>query len=324
VKAIQLTGLGGFDSLRLVEIDRPKPAANEILVEIRAAGINFAELEMTKGRYQASQKLPFTMGFEGAGVVVEAGSEVTLLRTGDKVTTIVSSGSYAEYATANAAFAIPIPNEISFAEATTIPVQGLSAHALLTLAAKPQPHESVLIQSAAGGVGVFLVQLAKLMGVNKVIALVGSREKLDLVKELGADVVVNYNNGDWAARVREATQGKGVDVVLESASGKIGEESFKLLAPFGRVVLFGAQNAHDVLPNERVRQLIFQNQSITGFNFPSLRPEQIAASVAALLELIGKGKLRLFANHTFPLTDVKKAFQTISERGTTGKVVLVP
>ena len=324
MKAIQLTGLEGFDSLRLVEIDRPKPAVNEILVEIRAAGINFAELEMTKGRYQASQKLPFTMGFEGAGVVVEAGSEAKHLRIGDKVTTIVSSGSYAEYATANASFAIPIPGGISFAEATAIPVQGLSAHALLTLAAKPQPHESVLIQSAAGGVGVFLVQLAKLMGVNKVIALAGSREKLDLVKELGADVVINYNEENWAARVREATQGKGVDVVLESASGRIGEESFKLLAPFGRIVLFGAQNAHDTLSNERVRQLIFQNQSVTGFNFPSLRPEQIGVSVAALLEFIGKGKLRLFANHTFPLTDVKKAFQTISERQTTGKVVLVP
>src|SRR5215475_10512960 len=157
--------------MRLAELERPKPAANEILIEIRTAGVNFAELEMTKGRYQASQKLPFTMGFEGAGVVVETGREVRNFQIGDKVTSIVSSGSYAEYATANAGFAIPIMDGISFAEAATIPVQGLSAHALLTLAAKPQPNESVLIQSAAGGVGVFLVQLAKLLGVKQVIAL---------------------------------------------------------------------------------------------------------------------------------------------------------
>ena len=256
--------------------------------------------------------------------MVETGAEVKHIKIGDKVTSIVASGSYTEYATANAAFAIPISNGISFAEATTIPIQGLSAYTLLHLAAKPRPEESLLIQAAAGGVGVFLVQLAKLMGVRRVIALASSSEKLELLKRLGADVAVDYSRPDWPLRVHEATGGKGVDIVLESVSGEIGEESFQLLAPFGRVVMFGAQNAHDTLPNERVRQLIFQNQSITGFNFPSLRPEQIGAAVPALLELISQGKLQLFANHVFPLRDVKKAFQAIADRSTTGKVVLVP
>jgi NADPH2:quinone reductase len=117
MKAIQLSGLEGFDSLRVVELDRPKPGANEILIEVRAAGINFAELEMMRGRYQAFKKLPFTMGFEAAGVIVEVGSQVKHLKVGDNVTSLVSSGGYAEYATADAGAAIPIPIGVSFAKA---------------------------------------------------------------------------------------------------------------------------------------------------------------------------------------------------------------
>jgi len=230
MKAIQLTGYKGFESMQLFEVEKPKPAANEVLLEVKAAGVNFAELELTKGRYRIPKEPPFIMGFEAAGVVVELGARVKNLKVGDRITSLVSTGGYAEYATADATVAIPIPEGISFNEAATIPVQGLSAHALLKLAAKPQASETLLVQSAAGGVGLYLVQLAKIMGVRRLIALASSKEKLEVLTGLGADVAINYTTKQWTDQVREATEGKGVDVILESASGEVGDQSFKLLS----------------------------------------------------------------------------------------------
>lgn len=324
MKAIELSGLEGFKSLRVVEVDVPKPQANQVLIQVKAAGINFAELELTWGKYPALKPLPYILGFEAAGIIAEVGSAVKNLKVGDKVTAIVSSGGYAEYATANADATIPIPTGISFAEASTIPVQGISAYALLRFAAKPQAHETILIQAAAGGVGLFLVQLAKNSGVRQIIALASAQEKLDLVKSLGADVAINYSKDNWPDLVRKATGGRGVDIVLEQASGTVGEESFELIAPFGRVVYFGAKNIHDTLSSEKIRQLIYKNQSLIGFNIPTLRPEQIGECVPEVLSSIAQGKLKLFANTAFPLAEVKQAFEALANRHTIGKVVLTP
>ncbi len=322
MKAIQLTGYKGFESMQLFEVEKPKPAANEVLLEVKAAGVNFAELELTKGRYRIPKEPPFIMGFEAAGVVVELGARVKNLKVGDRITSLVSTGGYAEFATADATVAIPIPEGISFNEAATIPVQGLSAYALLKLAAKPQASETLLVQSAAGGVGLYLVQLAKIMGVRRLIALASSKEKLDVLTGLGADVAINYTTKQWTDQVREATEGKGVDVILESASGEVGDQSFKLLAPFGRIVVFGARNIHDTISPEKVQQLIYKNQSVMGFNVPSLKPEQIAEYVPPLLRLISERKVKLFATNLFPLTEVERAFEALESRRTIGKVVL--
>lgn len=324
MKAIELTGLKGFESLRVVEADKPKPGPNQVLIEVKAAGINFAELELTKGKYPALKPLPYILGFEAAGIVAELGSQVKRISVGDKITAIASSGGFADYATADANSVIPIPHGISFAEASTIPIHGLSAYALLKFAAKPQSHETILIQAAAGGVGLYLVQLAKIMGAKQVIALASSKEKLDLAKSLGADAVIDYSEKSWPTQVREVTGGKGADIVLEAASGEVGAESFKLVAPFGRVVLFGAKNIHDTISPEKIQQLIYKNQTMIGFNVPSLRPEQIAECVPDLLKLISQGRIKLFANTTFPLVEVRKAFEAVANRQTIGKVVLTP
>lgn len=325
MKAVQLNGFEGFDSLRIVHVEKPEPGDTEVLISVQAAGINFAELELTHGRYPAVKPLPFVMGFEAAGAVVAIGSKVNSVRVGDRVTAIVTSGGYAEFATAEASFCIPIPNGISFAEATTIPIQGLSAYAMLKLAAKPRPGESVLIQAAAGGVGLYLVQLAKLMGFGKVVALASSKPKLELLRSLGVDAAIDYSVPGWAEQVREALGGAaGADVVLEAASGAVGAESLQLVAPFGRAVMFGSRNIHDTLLPAQVRRLIQGNQALIGFNFPSLRPEQIGPCVPELMDLIARGKVKLFAPNSFPLEEVKPAFEALSSRRTIGKVVLTP
>lgn len=324
MKAVELSGYEGLDDLRVVDVPKPKVAAHECLIEVKATGINFAELELTRGRYRIGKEPPFIMGFEAAGVVREIGETVKNLKIGDRVATIVSSGGYAEYAAAPAEMAIPIPEGVGFAEATTIPIQGLTAHLLLTQVAKVQPTESVLIQAAAGGVGTYLVQLAKIIGVQKVIALVGSQDKVRFVESLGADVVVDTSRGDWADRVRAATEGRGVDLLLEAASGEFGKQSFRLLAPFGRMVVFGARNVHDTFGPEQIQQLIYNNQTITAFNVPSYKPEKIVASIGPLLSLIASGKLKLFASIQFTLHEVKQAFEALASRKTVGKVVLIP
>ena len=212
----------------------------------------------------------------------------------------------------------------SFAEATSITVQGLTAYTMLKVAARLQLHESILIQAAAGGVGVFLVQLAKILGAGQIIALASSPAKLNLVKDLGADVAISYTEAGWPDRVREATGGRGVDIVLEAVSGEIGDECFRLAAPFGRVVFFGAKNIHDTLFSDKIQQLIRKNQSVIGFNLPTLRPEQIAEHVPGLLALVAEGRIKLIAQNAFALGEVRKAFEALSSRNTVGKVVLVP
>jgi NADPH:quinone reductase len=324
MKAIELSGYNGFESLRVIDARQPKPAVNEILIEVKAAGVNFAELELTKGRYKIPKSPPFVMGFEAAGVVVEVGSQVQHVRVGDRVTSIVSSGGYAEYATADASAVIPIPPGISFAEATTIPVQGVSAYCLLKYGANLKPTDSVLIQAAAGGVGLYLVQLAKIFGVGKVIALASSSEKLNLLRSLGVDMAIDYTEPSWPDKVSEATQGIGVDVVLEAASGGVGKESLKLAAPSGRIVMFGARNVHDTFSPEIIQQLIYKNQTLRGFNLPSVPRQQIAECIPHLLEFITHNKVRLFANTSYPLAEARAAFQALEGRSTIGKVVLIP
>jgi NADPH:quinone reductase len=324
MKAVHLTGTEGFSSLRLAEVEKPTPSPTEILIEVKATGLNFAEVQQTRGLYPVGKPFPFVMGFEAAGIVAALGSEVTSFSIGQRVAAIVSSGGFADYATTDAGAAFPIPAAVSFAEATSIVVQGLSAYALLKLAAKPQPTDTVLVQSAAGGVGLFLVQLLKIMGVKQVIALAGSDDKLAFVKDLGADTVINYSKPDWAAKALKATGGRGVDLVLEAASGEIGGQSFKLLAPFGREVMYGAQNMYDTFTSEQVTQLIVKQQSVIGFNITSTPQSQLAACLSELLPLVADGKLKMHVGASFPLAEFASAFEALASRKTIGKVVMLP
>lgn len=324
MRAVELEGLDGPDSLKLVDIEQPTPGPGEVLIRVEAAGVNFADVEITRGRYPATLPLPYVIGFETAGVVTEVGAGVEHLHVGDRVAAVGGSGGYAEYAAVDAASVIRIPPALSFAEATTITIQGVTAYALLKFAARIQPGETILIQAAAGGVGLFLVQLAKILGAGKVIALAGSCDKLELVRSLGADVAVNYRESNWADRVRAATGDAGVDIVLESVAGAVGDESSQLLKPFGRTVVFGAQNAHEPISAERVRQLMHDGQSIVGFHVRGLRPDQFGECVSSLFDLLNQGRLRLFANVAYPLEEARKALEAIASRNTIGKVVLVP
>ncbi len=321
MKAIQLTGFNGVESLELVTIPIPKLQEDEVLIKVKAAGINYAEVEQIQGNYLTfGKELPFVMGFEVAGEIIEIGTNVKNAAVGDKVTGFSVSGGFAEYSTAKADSLIPIPAGLTYGQATTIPIQGMTAYTMLKYLVLPTAPESILIQAAAGGVGLYLVQLAKHFGIKKVIALASSEDKLALVKSLGADVVINYSSADWSEQIKEATDGKGVDVVLQMLLGKIGEESFKLAAPNGKIILFGSKNYNDTISTEQIRQLIWQNQTLTGFANPALPIEKIAESLPEFVTIISSGKIKIFADHEYKIEEAKEAFEALASRKTIGKV----
>ena len=192
MKAIEVTKSGGPDVLQIVEKPRPEPGPGQILVEVKAAGINFADIMAREGMYPAAPPPPFVLGMEAAGIVAAVGEGVTNFKSGDRAAAIVPTGGYAEYALADAATAAPVPDALGFPEATALLIQGLTAHGLLTRAVPEIKGKSVLISAAAGGVGSLAIQVAKLLGAGTVIGLASTDAKRAKVKELGADFAVDY------------------------------------------------------------------------------------------------------------------------------------
>ncbi|HEV2661452.1 MAG TPA: zinc-binding dehydrogenase, partial [Ktedonobacteraceae bacterium] len=217
----------------------------------------------------------------------------------------------------------PIPDTLDFPHAAAFMVQGLTAYQLLRESAHIQTGESVLIHAAAGGVGTLAVQLAKLMGAGQVIGTASSEAKLELARSLGADSAINYSQPDWFEQVKAATQGKGTDIILEMVGGEISKQSLQCLAPFGRMVIYGA--ASNEITQFTGIQLMYKNQSIIGYWLTSWlqRSDRVAAAALDLMKYLNSGRLKIIVGATFPLAEAAQAHLAIAERQTTGKVVLL-
>ena len=327
MKAIQLSETGGPEVLRLVDVETPQPDEGQVLIKVAAAGVNFGETQQRQGTYPISLPLPIILGSEAAGTVAALGSGVSSPAVGSRVAVMLSAaGGYAEYVVADANTVIPLPDALDFPHATALLSQGLTAYYLLHFAATPKPGDSVLVHAGAGGVGSIAVQLAKIMGAGTVIGTAGSASKLELVKELGADVAIDYTGPNWVKAVKESTGGKGPDIILESVGGEIGEKSFQCLAPFGRIVVYGALSSQPAqFTPQQIMQLVFANQAIVGFAMPKLiaaKPELAGKAIQEMLGYVASGQLKIIAHHTFPLAEAAAAHRAIEERKTTGKVVL--
>jgi NADPH2:quinone reductase len=324
MKAVRLTEYGGPEVLHLVEIDKPVPTGHEVLIEIKAIGVNYADTARREGQYVVKTPLPFIPGAEIAGVVAAVGEKVTTVKPGTRIVTLIESGGYAEYALANEKALIPIPEQLDFHTAVALPLQGLSAYHILKTMGRLEKGESVLVHAAAGGVGTIAVQLAKLFGAGKVIATASSKEKLALAQEMGADVLINYTEPDWEQQVLEATGGKGVNVALEMVGGDVFNKTVKCLATFGRLVVFGAASGEQgrFYPSS----LMARNQSVIGFFLPQImrKPELLQPSLVELLTYLGAGKLKLTIGGVFPLEDAAKVHTLLQGRKTQGKLILEP
>ena len=315
MKAIRVNELGGADKLSLEEIDKPILKADEVLIKVAAAGINYADTMMRSGNYLTKPDLPFTLGYEAAGTVEESGADVKNLQKGQRVLATTSSGGYAEFATAKANLTMPIPDELGFGRSTALLVQGLTALGLLD---DTKSGDSILIHAAAGGVGTLLVQLAKYKGL-KVIGTASSEQKLEFVADLGADFAVNYSEDDWTDEVLKATDNKGADWIIEMVGGDIVAKNLKVLATHGTMIVYGSASGEDFKVS--VLSLMNKNHTIRGYWLMNESAENRIEFTKELLGHLGAGRLKIQVTE-FSLENAREAHEAIENRKTTGKVVL--
>ena len=324
MKAIRVDEFGDSGVLKLIEIERPSPGEGEVLIEVQAVGVNYADAMRRQNRYLVETPLPFVPGSEIAGIVAEVGSGVENVKEGDRVVTLLGTGGYAEYAVTPARNLIPIPDGMDFDEAAAIPLQGLTAYHVLRTSGMLKEGESVLVHAAAGGVGTLAVQMAKLMGAGPVIATASTQEKLDLAESLGADVLINYTEEDWPEQVREVTDGAGVDVILEMVGGDFIQKNLLCLNAFGRMVVYGAASGErgSLVPMDLMRK----NQVVAGFFLPRImgKPELFGPSLEEILGWVSSGELKLTIGARYPLEKAREAHDALEGRRTTGKILLNP
>lgn len=322
MKAMQVAQTGGLESLHLVEIPRPVPASNQVLVEVRAIGVNFVDIYYREGVYPAP--LPLTPGQEGAGTIVEVGEDVESFKVGDKVAWCMYLGAYAEYAAVPEAHLVHIPPAISFEQAAAILLQGMTAQYLTHSTFPLKSGDTALVHAAAGGVGLLLTQMAVKIGAH-VIATVSTEEKADLARQAGAQDVILYGHEDFHPAVQRITRGQGVDVVYDSVGKTTFERSLKCVRPRGMVVLYGASSGA-VAPIDPIHLSLHGSVFLTRPSLVhyTLTREELNARSADVFQQLERGELQLHIHQTLPLTEAAKAQEELQSRRTTGKIVLLP
>ena len=321
MKAIQVQQVGGPDALQLVDIPVPEPKANEALVKIAAAGVNFIDVYFREGRYKAA--IPFIPGQEAAGEVVSAGSAVTSFKPGDRVAYAMVQGSYAEYAAVPVDRLVKIPEPVSYRHAAAAMLQGMTAHYLCYSTYPLKQGETALVHAAAGGVGLLLVQMAHNIGAH-VIATVSTEEKAKLARAAGADEVILYTQTDFEVETKRLTAGHGVDVVYDSVGKTTFEKGLNVLRPRGYMVLFGGSSGavppFDLIQLSGKGSLFVTRPSLGHY---LLTREELEMRTNALFSMIAGGTLRLRVEHTYPLKDAAQAHRDLEGRKTTGKLLLL-
>ncbi|HET9489092.1 MAG TPA: quinone oxidoreductase [Methylomirabilota bacterium] len=323
MRAIVFKETGGPEVLALADVPKPEVRPGMVLIRVHAVGVNFADTRFRQGTYVVKPKLPDTPGMEAAGVVEAVGEGVTDFRPGDRVTAFTVK-SYAEYCQAPASMVIPLPDSVGFVDGAAFPIQVLTAYHLLHTAHSTGPGQTVLVHSAAGGVGLAALQLAKVAGA-RVFGTVSSDAKARLAQEHGADAVINYVTEKFADEVLRLTDGRGVDLILDAVGKPTFEEGLRCLAMFGHLVLYGrAGGPTDPL---NVATLSAKSQKVSGFMVPTVTrnfPDKTRESAERCFALMREGKLKLHIGRTFPLAQAAEAHRYLESRQSTGKLILIP
>ena len=319
MRALQLERLDGPEGLTLVDVPEPE-AGDQVLIDVRAAGVSFPDLLLTKGQYQMKPSLPFVPGVEVAGVVRSAPAGAAV-KAGDKVMAFTMLGGWAEVVVAPPEMTFRIPEGWSFETAAGTVMNYHTAHFALHRRGRLKAGETVLVHGAAGGVGTATIQVARGAGA-RVLAVVSSEEKAEVARSAGADLAV-LSTGDWVSRVKDATQGRGVDVVMDPVGGDIFDLSLKCLAPEGRLLVVGFAGGR--IPEVKVNRLLLRNVDVVGVAWGAfiLQEPQLTAEIAqGLAALAEKGFVEPLVGSTFPLEQAARALRELESRKATGKVVL--
>lgn len=322
MRAVQCIAYGSHESLVVRDVDTPEPGPGEVLVEIHAASLNFPDLLVIRGLYQFKPEPPFVPGAEAAGVVAALGPDVEGVSVGQRVTTVGVAGGFAEYRVVKADSIIPLPDDADFqiAAATTM-TYGTSYHALVQRAHLAEG-ETLLVLGAAGGVGSAAVEIGKSIGAT-VIAAASSDKKLSFCRNLGADHLVNYENEDLKSRVKELTNGNGVDVIYDPVGGDLSESAFRAIAWKGRHLVVGFSQGD--IPRLPFNLPLLKGASIVGIfwgAFTTREPSVAAENLKIIGEMIVEGSLRPRISSVLPLDDVVDAYDLLVSRAVMGKVVL--
>ena len=320
--AIRIHEIGGADKLCADEIPLPVPKPGEVRIRVEAAGLNFIDTYNRSGLYPVP--LPFTLGQEAAGIITALGEGVSGLKPGDRVATAGGSGCYAQEAVAPASRVVRTPEGISSRQAAAVLAQGVTAHFLACDTFPLKPGDTALVHAAAGGVGLLLVQIAKLRGA-RVIATAGTDEKAAIAREAGADEVIVYTRDDFAAATRRLTGGRGVDVVYDGVGKQTFAGSLDSLRPRGLLATYG--NASGAVP-PFAPLLLAQKGSLfitrpTAVHYTQTQAE-LQARASDLFGWMERGELNVRVCAEFPLAQAAEAHRAIEGRRTTGKVLVVP
>jgi NADPH2:quinone reductase len=326
MRAIQINEFGGPDKLLEKDIPIPTPEENEVVVKLEYSGINYMDVYMRNGSYAKSHTyqtpLPMTVGMEGAGTVHALGKNVKEFKLGERVAYCLSRGSYAEYAAVPAWRLVKIPETVDSSRAAALMLQGLTAHYLTNSAYALKNNDSCLIHAGAGGVGQLAIQLAKLKGAT-VITTVGSEEKAEIAKKLGADHIILYRELDFQKEVMRITENQGVNVVFDSVGKDTIDRSILCLQKRGLCVMFGASSGQVA----GIAPLALAEAGSIYFTRPHLadyipNAEVTNQRMSEIFSLISNGKLHVSIHDVYPLSEIQKVHGLLESRATLGKFLL--
>jgi NADPH:quinone reductase len=323
VRAVLIKAYGEPDQYVIADVPSKHPGPGQVVIDVKACGVNFLDSLMIAGKYQTKPPLPMTPGAEVSGVVKEAGAGVTGLPPGTRVLATPGYGGYAEEVAVDAARVFPLPEAMDFITAAAFPIAYATSHHALKDRAQLKVGETLLVLGAAGGVGLTAVEIGKILGA-RVIACASSETKLALCREYGADALINYSSADLREQVRELTGGAGVDVVYDPVGGEHAEPALRSLGFGGRYLVIGF--ASGSIPKMPLNLVLLKITSIVGVfwgAYAQARPRENAANMAALLGWYAAGRLRPHVSGSFPLADYREALAAVTGRAVQGKVVLL-
>jgi NADPH:quinone reductase len=323
MRAVMCRAWGEVETLKVEDVAPPTPGRGQVLIDVKATGVNYADAIMVAGRYQTKPPLPFSPGLETAGVVAAVGEGVTRFARGDRVMAILAYGGLAEMAVADDVETFALPADMPFDEAGAFPVAYMSSHVAIRWQGRLEPGETLLVLGAAGGVGLTAVEIGKAMGA-RVIAGASTAEKLAVARERGADETVNYATENLTERVLALTDGKGADVCFDPIGGPLFDAALSALGWGGRILLVGFVGGVQQIPANR---LLVKHRAALGSSLRYFRwhaPDKLRQSVDELMRWYGLGKLRPLVSHRMPLDRTVEAIRLLTERKAHGKIVVVP
>ena len=323
MKAVLAKDFGPPEQLALEDVPARRAAPGEVVIRVKACGVNFFDVLIVQGKYQTRPPLPFSPGAEVAGVISEVGDGVSALKAGMRVLAFTGHGGYAEEVAVDAGSVALLPQQMDFVAAAAFPIAYATSYHALKDRAHLHSGETLLVLGAAGGVGLAAVEIGKIMGA-RVIACASSEEKLALTREHGADALINYAASDLRERIRQETAGRGIDAVYDPVGGAYAEPALRSLAAGGRYLVIGFASGE--IPKIALNLLLVKMVSMVGVfwgAFAKAQPERNAANLTELLEWYVQGRLRPHVSASLPLERYRDALDAVMQRRVLGKVVLV-